>query len=67
VLRSLQHCAGIEARIEQDPARMRAADLSVVRGNADRARHVLGWLPRIPLETTLRDVYDWWYGQLRTI
>ncbi len=58
VLETLLRIAGVEARVEVDPARFRPTDWLV--GDASRLRRATGWQPRIPLEALLREVYaDW--------
>lgn len=58
VLEALLGIAGVEARVEVDPARFRETDWLV--GDASRLRRATGWQPRIPLEVLLREVYaDW--------
>lgn len=60
VLLGLLELAGVEARIEADPARMRPSDIPTAAGNAAAARAALGWSPRIGWQETLRDVLaDW--------
>lgn len=49
---------------EVDPARLRANEVTMTRGDAGRARAVLGWAPSIPLDETLRDVLDYWRQQV---
>ncbi|MGM4997219.1 NAD-dependent epimerase/dehydratase family protein [Tardiphaga sp. 538_B7_N1_4] len=44
--------------VEVDPARAQASGLSVVVGDATRARHVLDWTPGHDFETTVRDVLN---------
>lgn len=45
------------AAIEVAPDRFRPVDIPELRGSPDRLR-ALGWVPNIPMETTLRDLYD---------
>jgi GDP-4-dehydro-6-deoxy-D-mannose reductase len=54
--------AGIEPRIEVDPARVRPADASV--GDATKLRRATGWEPRVPFELTLRRVLDDWRARI---
>ena len=58
VLDALLAMSRAAIRVERDPALMRPSDVPVTAGNASRARDLLGWQPRIPWETTLRDVLD---------
>ncbi len=58
VLDALLAMSRVAIRVEPDPALMRPSDVPVTAGDAARARALLGWRPRIPWETTLRDVLD---------
>ena len=46
--------------VEQDPAKMRPADISYHAGDNGKLRRATGWEPRIPLEQTLRELLDYW-------
>jgi GDP-4-dehydro-6-deoxy-D-mannose reductase len=56
VLTDLLRIAGVEAEVRTDPRLLRAAEIELAIGDAGRARRLLGWQPRIPWETTLREV-----------
>jgi GDP-4-dehydro-6-deoxy-D-mannose reductase len=56
ILDELMALAGVCARVEQDPARIRANDTLLAVGNAAAARRTLGWVPHVPWEITLRDL-----------
>jgi GDP-4-dehydro-6-deoxy-D-mannose reductase len=57
--------AGVTARIAQDHARLRPNDIPLARGDARRARDLLGWSPRIAWAQTLRDVLADWRARCR--
>ena len=60
LLEALLALAGVEARIETEANLRRSADIPLAAGDASRARALLAWEPRIPWQTTLRDVLaDW--------
>jgi GDP-4-dehydro-6-deoxy-D-mannose reductase len=48
----------------QDPALMRACDEPVIAGDTSKFRACSGWAPQIDLDTTLRDMINWWRGKL---
>jgi GDP-4-dehydro-6-deoxy-D-mannose reductase len=52
--------AGTDLTLETDPALVRPVDVPVLRGDAHKLRAATGWLPRIPLATTLADVLASW-------
>jgi GDP-4-dehydro-6-deoxy-D-mannose reductase len=56
ILDELIALVGVSARIEQDPARMRANETLLAVGDAAAARKTLGWAPHVPWEITLRDL-----------
>ena len=50
--------AGVQPRIEVDPARVRPTDHPPVLSN-EKLRVELGWQPQLTLEQSLRDIYDY--------
>jgi GDP-4-dehydro-6-deoxy-D-mannose reductase len=60
ILEQLIAQAGITARIETDPGRLRQTDVESTCGDARRAARILGWTPKIPWERTLTDVLQDW-------
>jgi GDP-4-dehydro-6-deoxy-D-mannose reductase len=55
LLDQLCRLAGIHPRMEVDPARYRAADVSGIL-DCGKIRRELGWEPEIPLQETLREL-----------
>lgn len=60
VLERLLAMARVRVRVEEDPARMRPSDNPIVLGDAGRIREDTGWTPRIPIDTTLADLLEFW-------
>ena len=60
VVQTLVGRARIPLRIEQDPARMRPADVPWLVGDPAAIARDVGWTPSIPFEQTLDDVLDGW-------
>lgn len=50
--------AGIEAEVRQDPARLRPTEQRRMAANAQLLARDCGWIPRIPLQSTLNDILD---------
>ena len=50
----------VPIRVETDPARLRPADLPVLRGDPARLERCTGWQPRYALDAMLADVLDDW-------
>jgi GDP-4-dehydro-6-deoxy-D-mannose reductase len=42
-----------DIEVREDPCRVRSHDASIIVGNANRARKLLDWTPKIPIEETL--------------
>jgi GDP-4-dehydro-6-deoxy-D-mannose reductase len=55
-LERLMRIAGVEARIEVDPARFRPADIPLLQGDARKLR-ALGWIPTHTLDDALADLW----------
>lgn len=56
LIADLCELAGVPARIEVDPALVRADDPPEIRGDAALLKRLTGWRPEIPLRQTLADV-----------
>jgi GDP-4-dehydro-6-deoxy-D-mannose reductase len=52
--------AGAELELVTDPSLVRPVDVPVLQGDAELLRTATGWLPQIPLATTLADVLASW-------
>ena len=48
----------IDAHLVIDPALYRPAEVDVLLGNPQKARHALGWTPRISLEAMITEMVD---------
>lgn len=59
-LTALIALAHVPIAVEPDPERMRPNDTPFAVGDAARAKHLLGWAPRIPWETTIADTLESW-------
>lgn len=46
--------------IEQDPSRLRPADVPVIVGDYSRFAAATGWGPQISMEQSLQDILDYW-------
>ncbi len=52
--------AGHEMTLEPDPALFRPVDLKILRGDNSKIRAATGWQPVVDIDTTLRDLLDFW-------
>ncbi len=64
VLEILIEASGVEVEIEEDPGRLRTADIPQLVGDNSRFTDLTGWRPEIPLGQTLGDLLDWWRHQI---
>ena len=60
VLKQLLSMSTVKVRIEPDPARMRPSDVMLLHGDCTKFMKRTGWKPTIPLETTLKDLLEYW-------
>jgi len=58
LLATMCRLTGIEPEIRQDPSRLRQSEQRRMAANPKRLTQDTGWIPRIPLETTLNDILD---------
>ena len=64
VLDRLIAMARAPIEVRHDPARMRASDTPVVRGNHDKLTAHTGWQPTLTLEDILLDALEYWRKQI---
>jgi GDP-4-dehydro-6-deoxy-D-mannose reductase len=58
VVEILVALAQVAVTVEQDPGRLRPADIPVLCGDSSKLRRATGWKPEIPLEQTLADTLE---------
>ncbi len=64
ILDWLVEASRVAVEVRLDPARLRPADVPEVRADTARLRAATGWEPRIPLETTVLELLDWWRAEV---
>ncbi|MCB0338723.1 MAG: GDP-mannose 4,6-dehydratase [Bdellovibrionales bacterium] len=64
LLDTLIDIAKLDVRVEQDPARMRPAEVPVIYGDCSKARSELGWEATRDISETLKDVYHYWLDRI---
>jgi GDP-4-dehydro-6-deoxy-D-mannose reductase len=62
ILRMLLSFSELKIEVRVDPDRLRKSDIPYLAGSYRKIKARTGWTPRIPLETTLRDVLEYWRG-----
>jgi GDP-4-dehydro-6-deoxy-D-mannose reductase len=60
LLDQLLSLSEIDLEVKEDPERMRPSDVEILVGDCSKFKERTGWEPRIPLETTLKDLLDYW-------
>lgn len=60
ILDLLVRMSGAAVTVTTDPHRLRHYDTPVVAGSHERLTRATGWVPRIPLEETVRTVLSYW-------
>jgi len=65
MLKTLVSLSSIPIRTELDPARVRSGPAASFALDASRFRARTGWAPKVALETSLRDLLDYWRAQVR--
>lgn len=64
VLDYLISLSKVKVKVEEDPARMRPSDVQILLGDNSKFRRQTGWKTEIPIETTLKDLLDYWRGKV---
>jgi len=64
VLDILLSLSKVTIQQQADPERLRPSDVPLLIGDCSKFRARTGWLPRIPLDQTLRDLLNYWRGRL---
>jgi GDP-4-dehydro-6-deoxy-D-mannose reductase len=60
VLESFLSSCSKTVRVEQDPEKLRKADIPSLFGSNAKIRQETGWEPQIPLERTIAELLDYW-------
>jgi GDP-4-dehydro-6-deoxy-D-mannose reductase len=63
--RELQKNCNTTVNIEVDQARLRLSEPVQVVGDPAKIRKATGWSPQIPLESTLKDLLDYWRTKIK--
>jgi GDP-4-dehydro-6-deoxy-D-mannose reductase len=60
VVKELQKNCNVDTTIEIDPTRFRQNEAPRLLGDPRKIRALTGWIPRVPLETTVKDLLAYW-------
>ena len=64
ILDKMRGLCKVETAIATDPARLRPAEIACSSGDSSRLHSLTNWLPRIPLEETLRETLEYWRAEV---
>jgi len=64
ILEKLLSIIDVKVEVKQDPKRMRPSDVPFQAGDFTKFRSLTGWEPLIPIEESLRDILDYWRGNV---
>lgn len=64
ILNLFESLSGVSATIIPERERLRSYDVSTVVGSNERLRAATGWSPSIPIRKTLKDVFEYWRGEV---
>ncbi|MEJ2422729.1 MAG: GDP-mannose 4,6-dehydratase [Acidobacteriota bacterium] len=65
LLRQVVEISGQTVEYRVDTKRLRPADVPLLVANPAKIKQETGWEPRITIEQTLEDLYDWWLEKCR--
>ncbi len=60
----LVEVSGLSIEIRKDSAKVRGNEVAEIIGSYKRAEEELGWKPEIPIEKSLRDIFEWWQARV---
>ncbi len=60
ILEKLLSFSRVKVTVEKDPQLSRPADNPDLVCDASKMREITGWIPKIPLDTTLKNILDYW-------
>lgn len=67
LLDTLIDISGISVEATQDPSRMRGPEVPELFGSNERVTRTCGWVPEIPFQQSLEDLYRYWYDRVDTM
>jgi GDP-4-dehydro-6-deoxy-D-mannose reductase len=65
LLEILLEASHVAITVQQDPKRMRPAEVPEVRCDVTRLQEQTGWRPAIPFEQSLHDVLEYWRDETK--
>lgn len=65
ILKMLLGFSKVRVTIKQDSSRMRPSDVPILQGDFSKFREKTGWVPKIPLKKTLKDLLDYWRSKIK--
>ena len=59
-----QKVTGIQVTVQNEASRTQRGDAPLLAGSYARLHEATGWEPKIPLDQTLADVFEYWTGRI---
>lgn len=67
ILEQLLALARVKIEVVTDPDKMKPADVPRLAADCGKFRQLTGWKAKIPFETTLKEVLDYWRHEVQSI
>lgn len=67
ILDSLVSIVNVNVQISVDNSRLRPVDVADIIGDPRKLTRATGWVPQIPLDTTLRDTLEYWLSEIKSM
>ncbi len=67
MLDTLLSHARADIRVEQDPARLRPSDVTLLWADVTKFKQATGWEPTIPFQKTMEDLLEYWRDRVRQL
>ena len=64
LIAKFEEVAGVKVEVKVRDSQLRVADIPILVCDATKFRTLSGWSPKIPLATTLTNVYNYWKEQV---
>lgn len=66
MLEKLLRMSDVPIKVKVDRNRLRKTDIPVLRGDYQKAKRLLGWMPKYKFETTIWDTLQYWREKIKT-
>lgn len=67
IIETLEKISDIKVNIKVDQQRLRVNDIQKIYGDYQKINDAIGWKPQIPLEKTIKDLYEYWLEKEKNV